>query len=184
MVEESQEMITEQEELARLRSATPLSAKLTRAYLIPLRVRCPGNAHIVLERTKELLSLVLQYLIRYPIDYESEPPEFSIDEPYWRATLPGWFVAQVPLEKDRILPLKERAADQRNKEQWCVEAWLYWFLSPDEVRNWIWWDAAISDKDSFLVRVEANDFVFLWRALHCAMLAAGATSAGLEGLPD
>jgi hypothetical protein len=142
--------------------------------VIRLVAHCPNTSDIVLDRIRNLLIVVLRHLIANPIDYDSEPKGFSIDREYWKSILPGWFVESTPSEV-RGEPLCHLGSDSR----WTLEGWLYWFLSPLEVREWRWWRSEVRGPDQLIIELIVSDTTFPWSALRWAAICAGASSINI-----
>lgn len=119
-------------------------------------------------RLVSLISTVFRFLEQHPIDYESEPDDvLSIDKAYWETALPQWFLAATPFEDDVTVTIDD--------DNWTVEGWLYWFLSPHEERNWRWHSLTVKDGRVNL-QLEVEDYIFLWGALNWAIRAADGTA--------
>jgi hypothetical protein len=155
-----------QDEIRRLQEGLKegaLPGRIISSYV----AHCAGDAQVVLDRCKEVLSIVLQP------DSEDWP---SIDE--WRSRLPVWFVeksaeeiSQAEAERELRLPLKERI---KLSQQWSVGAFTHWF-KPGE-RYWYWWDAAVKDANTLQIKVIVDDLPFPCGALEWLLKASGALS--------
>jgi hypothetical protein len=135
------------------------------SFAISFIAHCTGDAPQVLDRCKEVLSIVLQ------ADTEDWP---STDE--WRSRLPEWFVersaeeiSQGEAERRLRLPLEER---MRLSHQWSVSAFVHWF-KPNE-RYWYWWEAVVKNDDTLQINVIVNDQPFPWGSLDWLLRASGA----------
>jgi hypothetical protein len=108
--------------------------------------------------------------LEHPPDEEADPElgPFAVDEASWAAVLPPWFLAQTPF-----------ASAVRQAGVWTVEAWLYWFLSAHEDRDWRWVSASVVSPTRLAVLIQTVDLPLAWDALRWALLSAGATSAEL-----
>lgn len=155
-----------QNEIQRLREGSK-EITPTGNVVISFIARCAGDATQVLDRCKEVLSVVLQP------DTEDWP---STDE--WRSRLPEWFVersaeeiSQEEAERRIRLPLEERI---RFNQKWSVSAFVHWF-KPNE-RYWYWWDAVVENDDIVQIKVVANDEPFPWGSLEWLLKASGAVS--------
>jgi len=133
-------------------------------------VRCPGDAPTVLDRVRALLAIPVRHRLEYPPadEVETESAPFAVDESFWAAALPRWFLDRTPFESAR-----------RPGGGWTVEGWLYWFLSADEDRAWRWLSASVASPERTAVVIQVADSPLPWDALRWALLAAGASSAEL-----
>jgi len=132
---------------------------------------CPGNAAVVLQRVKEVLSIASEHTL------SGWPPDEQ-----WRSLLPAWFLAacapeQTQAEADkwmawwRTLPREQQIRVDQEKE-WSLHSWLYW-MKPEN-RIWTWWDARAIDTNTVIVAVEVTFWPFPWGALRWLFRAAGA----------
>ena len=164
-------MIGLDEELRRL---TPgfreEEAPPTVGLVIQVDVRCPGDAPTVLDRVRVLLAIAVRHRLQHLPDeeVESEAEPFAVDEAFWAAALPRWFLDRTPFE-----------SAGRRTGGWTVEGWLYWFLSAHENRAWRWVSASVASPERVVVDIQVTDIPLPWDALRWALLAAGATSAEL-----
>lgn len=127
--------MTTGKELDRLTSG-PAPGEQPEGLLAQLVAHCDGDATAVLERAREVLSVVLK-----------QPEPLPLEQ--WRNKLPDWFVQKCAAEitreeaeRRRHLPMDQRASLAQN---WSLSAWLYW-LRPDE-RPWRWWNAEVTSPD-------------------------------------
>ena len=135
--------------------------------------RCPGNAHEVLRKTKEVLEVVLAH------DKDDWPPDAD-----WGTLLPEWFVsacakeqsqeeAEASLKRWQSLPREEQGREE-DERCWTVDGWMYW-MHPDN-RQWYWWDAMVPDTDTVIIAVTVPSWPFPWKDLGWLFRAAGAIS--------
>lgn len=125
---------------------------------------------MVLFRTKSLLEIVFRYRMEQPWDEATEPPDpFSVDAQYWLSVLPDWFLENTYWN-----------SSAKASGVWTVEAWLYWFIHPEEDRAWRWWAASVNDDRSIDAFVDVDEIPFPWSALQWAFIAAGAANATLD----
>ncbi len=137
------------------------------------RVRCSGEAALVLDKVREVMSVVLLY------DVDNWPSDDA-----WRQLLPAWFVQRCEAsrwreEVDSRFTWWQRFLLQRRRRHarvgpWPVDAWIYWFLQ--EQWEWYWWHATIKSRHVWRLEVEVTDGPFPWDALYWLFRAAGATS--------
>ncbi|MBL8202606.1 MAG: hypothetical protein JNM09_00150 [Blastocatellia bacterium] len=159
-----------QDEIYRLREGAK-GITPTEGITFTIIARCSGDAPLVLDRCKEVLSLVLQP------DSEEWPSNAE-----WRRLLPEWFVnksaaeiSHQEAERRLRLPLSERI---RLSQQWSISAFVHWF-QPNE-RHWIWWDAEVKDINTLQIKVIAKDVPFPWAALDWLLRASGALTVEEE----
>lgn len=117
-----------------------------------------------------LLGLAIQHRLEWPPDNESEPEPgpFTVNEAYWAAVLPPWFLDRTPF-----------TSAAQTVSGWTAESWLYWFLSADEDRAWRWVSASVVSPTQIAIVIQVADLPLAWEALRWALLAAGATSVEL-----
>ena len=137
-------------------------------FSVQVDVRCSGDASAVLDRVRSLLRLAMRHQAGHPADDEVEPDPFMIDEAYWAALLPPWFLKRTPF-----------ASANTPSGEWTVEGWLYWFLSAHEDRAWRWVSASVVSPTRVAVIIQVADLPLAWEALRWALLSAGASSAEL-----
>lgn len=145
--------------------------------IVRFNIWCQGNSETVLQRSKEVLEVILRSSTQYWLS-DSE----------WQAILPDWFVAGCAPEKTdeeveqwlkwwRSLSLKERS--RANEEQrWSLQDWLYW-VNPAR-RQWFWWDVICVNTDLLQVAVEVTEYPFSWQAIAWLFKVAGAIHVQLE----
>lgn len=159
-------MTAYQDEIRRLQEGPKEAASAT-GFVVTFVACCAGDSLAVLNRCKQVLSLVLQP------DTEDWP---STDE--WCSLLPEWFVersakeiSQQEAERELQLSLKERI---QLSQQWSVGAFVHWF-QPSE-RYWGWWDATVKDADTLHIKLIVADQPFPWGSLDWLLRASGALS--------
>jgi hypothetical protein len=150
MTAQAHPLLSVREEIERLMSAD--SGEHPSIWLGPLelRVRCEGDAALVLSRAREIMRAVLTHLSEEHSDEE------------WRSLLPPWFTAQC---SDEVLP---------DDDRWSLSGWLEWFTGGEE-RGWRWWDSAVVDKSVLRVRVISDGLPFAWGALDWMLRCSGGT---------
>ena len=128
--------------------------------------RCSGNSSEVLEKTKEVLKIVINC-------------ELSFDDPVddWEAVLPKWFVdacsPEISKEEAEEL-IKTGQGFETLSNMWTVSGFIYWFR-PDQ-RSWYWWDGVTKDLNTLKIYLLVNGFPFAWGALEFLLKAAGVNS--------
>ncbi len=138
-------------------------------YLTSFLVDAPNNAHEVIKKCKEVLSIVLR-----------QEKDLWPSEEDWRNKLPPWFIklcakeiSQEEAKRRILLPIEERIRLSK-EEGWALSAWIYWF-KPDE-RQWFWWDSKIPDENNVIITVESDAWPFPWGSLDWLLRASGATN--------
>jgi hypothetical protein len=126
------------------------------------------DAPAIVDRVRGLLGLVVRHRLEHPPDDEAEPGPFTVDQAYWAAVLPPWFLDRTPF-----------SSQDRQSGGWTVEGWMYWFLSVHEDRAWRWVAAAVVSPTRLVVGIQVADLPLAWDALRWTLLSAGATSAEL-----
>lgn len=140
--------------------------------LVEVNCYCPGNADVVLSKSREVLEVVLK---------QSELEWLSDDD--WQKLLPEWFVQRCPEEKTeeeseqwlqwwRGLEPEEQLRETRRLE-WTLTGWIPWFL-PDE-RQWFWWNAIVESNKLLRVVIAIEAWPFPWGSLAWLLRASGAT---------
>ncbi len=150
--------------------------------LILFDVTCPGNAESVLERSKEIMSIVVQ---------QYQEPWPSCNE--WLQLMPEWFVSKCApelsaeeekLELERWQKLSpEQQSTQDLEESWSLSEWISWFEvgnSPQEIRYWFWWDSILRNSNLFHVALEVVDVPFPWGSFDWLIRASGAIDVSLS----
>ncbi len=160
-------MIDDGDEILRLCNDLRDNLPSRDTMLVVISVACQGNAVDVLAKTKTLLLTVIQYVANHPFDDDLEPAHFLIDRLFWTEALPGWFLEATPFKE-------EVQVFSSTQEIWTVKAWLYWFLSPHEDRQWRWWSAPLVSSSLIEINIQINEIPFQWGSLRWALTAAGA----------
>jgi hypothetical protein len=149
--------------------------------LVRANATAPGNAPATLQRCRDLLLVVLDFL--------PDPPAFpTLHE--WHQVLPPWFLHACGPERshaeEQAWLQRWRAApphQQRQLEQqrpWAVADWLYWFdPTSDAERSWAWWDSGVVDYDHFWIDVDVLEDSAALGTLQWLLRAAGATKIDL-----
>ena len=164
-----------QEELRHLREGPRPNEKPPPIdYLI---AHCPGNAEVVLKKTKEVLEVVLS------LDPENWPSDSE-----WASILPRWFLdasgpnltrkeAEEYLARLKGLPPEERVRVEA-KARWSTSDFLYWFRSDE--RFWYWWDGKAESADELRVAQVFAGWPYPTGALEWLLRASGAIDAEKE----
>lgn len=131
------------------------------SLLMPFNVYCQSNANEVLEKSKEVLEIVLK-----------KSDSNWLSETEWYNLLPQWFI-------ERCTPeiTKKEIVGKLDEQAWSVINWVNWFEPTDDPYNqryWFWWDAWIKSNSHIVIVVQAVDLPFPWGALEWLMLASGA----------
>ena len=149
----------------------PKTSDRPRGLLAEVHVSAPSRVGQVLDRSREVLGIVLR---------QSAASWPSVEQ--WRTLLPKWFVdacaeeiTRAEAERRRSLPMPER---ERLAEHWSVGAWVHW-LKPSE-RQWFWWDVHQTSPNDMMIHVEVNDFPFPAGALKWLLKTAGASSVRVD----
>jgi hypothetical protein len=149
--------------------------------LVRANATAPGTAPATLQRCRQLLLVVLDFL--------PDPPAFpTLHE--WHHVLPPWFLhacgpershaeEQAWLQRWRAAPpLQQRQLEQQRP--WTVADWLYWFdPASDAERSWRWWDIGVVDHDHFWIDVDVLEDPAALGTLQWLLRAAGATKINL-----
>lgn len=157
-------------ELERLEKGVGLDEK-PQGFLVKVVARCQGNAHDVLDRSKEVLRAVLS------TTHTSWPSPSE-----WSSLLPGWFVQACGPERTlqerqrfeeslRIASLEDRKRIIE-AHRWSLAAWIQWF-EPD-VRYCFWWDARVIDADTVEVSIDVTEHPFQVDTFRWLLRASGA----------
>jgi len=150
----------------------PTPGEKPREFLEDVTVLCKGNASLVLERCREVLSRVLSHdESLWPSDRE------------WPRLLPSWFVAECgpeltkrqakhEMKRSRRLSREEMIREEA-RARWSVLSWIYWFM-PEE-RSWWWWDAAVLEPNVLRITIEVEGSPYTAGALEWLLRASGAS---------
>jgi|JI7StandDraft_1071085.scaffolds.fasta_scaffold146089_1 hypothetical protein len=145
--------------------------------IVEVKAYCPGNADVVLCKSREVLEVVLR---QSTLEWLSEEDWEKED---WEKLLPEWFVQRCPQEKTeeeeeqwlqwwRGLDPEEQQKVNRGLE-WTLSGWIAWFF-PDEERQWFWWDATVESNNLLQVEIEIKAWPFPWGSLAWLLRASGA----------
>jgi len=145
--------------------------------IVQVNAYCPGNAGVVLSKSREVLEVVLR----------QSALEWLSDED-WQRLLPEWFVRRCAREKTeeeaeqwlqwwRGLESEEQLNENQRLE-WTLIDWIAWFF-PDE-RQWFWWDAIVESNNLLRVAIEIQAWPFPWGCLAWLLRASGATTVEPE----
>ncbi len=160
------------DELRHLRNGPAPGEAQTGFDIQRISARCSGNASLVLERCREVLTPILEH----------QEDEVWPSSDFWKASLPSWYVDKcVPepssdaseqlLGRWDAMPPEEKW--QEGEEAWSLNSFLHWFV-PSE-RYWYWWNAVIEGPDLLTLELEITDWPFPWGALRWLLRASGAS---------
>lgn len=161
------------DELARLNATeSPSEMEARGVVLLGLSALCPSGAAQVVDRTREVLCVV--------VVASTGAGWPSLEE--WRGLLPRWFVDACGhqrskdeemrwLQRWRSASPAEKAHLER-EQPWSLADWVHWFR-PGE-RQWRWWSWRVAG-DVAVVQVAADQDPCPLAALVWLLRAAGAT---------
>lgn len=111
---------------------------------------CPGNAHDVLSRAREVMHLIS----------EASLAETWPEDEEWFDRLPAWFVAAC-LPQDAALedpdPPDDEVTQEVRRARYFAQKWkLTWWVSWMEPKHrvWMWWRAYVLDPDTVRLGID------------------------------